>query len=60
MKADHNTITPFDVKVMLKYKVLSKHECGVIKKIIWIRKKISSNYQNKSDFNFREKEISAN
>ncbi len=27
MKADHNT--PFDVKVMSKYKVLSKRECGV-------------------------------
>ncbi len=31
MKADHNTITPFGVKVMSKYKVLSKRECGVIK-----------------------------
>ncbi len=32
MKADHNTITPFGVKVMSKYKILSKRECGVIKK----------------------------
>ncbi len=32
MKADHNTITPFDIKVMSKYKVLSKNERGVIKK----------------------------
>ncbi len=30
MKADHNTITLFGVKVMWKYKV-SKHERGVIK-----------------------------
>ncbi len=34
MKADHNTITPFGVKVMSKYKVLSKRERGVIKKRI--------------------------
>ncbi len=32
MKADHNTITPFSVKVMTKYKVLSKSERSVIKK----------------------------
>ncbi len=32
MKAGHNTITPFNVKVMSKYKVLSKLERGVIKK----------------------------
>ncbi len=32
MKADHNTIMPFGVKVMSKYKVLSKHERGMIKK----------------------------
>ncbi len=31
IKADHNTITPFDVKVMSKYKVLSKREHGMIK-----------------------------
>ncbi len=30
-KADHNTITPFGVKVCQKYKVLSKREHGVIK-----------------------------
>ncbi len=33
MKSDHNTITPFSIKVMSKYKVLSKHEHGVIKKV---------------------------
>ncbi len=33
MKADHNTITPFGVKVLSKYKVLSKLERGVINKI---------------------------
>ncbi len=32
MKADHNTITPFGVKVMSTYKVLSKCEHGVIKR----------------------------
>ncbi len=32
MKADHNTITPFSVKLMSKYKVLSKCERDVIKK----------------------------
>ncbi len=32
MKADHNTIMLFAIKVMLKYKVLSKRERGVIKK----------------------------
>ncbi len=31
IKADHNTITQFGVKVMSKYKVLSKHEHGMIK-----------------------------
>ncbi len=31
MKADHNTIKPFGLKLMSKYKVLSKHERGVIK-----------------------------
>ncbi len=31
MKADHNTIMPFGIKVMSKYKVLSKRECGMIK-----------------------------
>ncbi len=31
MKADHNTIMPLGVKVMSKYKMLSKRECGVIK-----------------------------
>ncbi len=29
MKADHNTITPFGIKVMSKYKVLSKREHGM-------------------------------
>ncbi len=33
MKTDHYTITPFCVKVMSKYKVLSKCERGMIKKI---------------------------
>ncbi len=33
MKADHNTIMPFDVKVMSKYKVLSMCERGMIKKV---------------------------
>ncbi len=33
MKADHNTIMLFGVKVMSKYKVLSKRECGMIKKL---------------------------
>ncbi len=32
MKADHNTITPFGIKVISKYKVLSKHERCMIKK----------------------------
>ncbi len=32
MKADHNTITPFGIKVMSKYMVLSKRELGMIKK----------------------------
>ncbi len=32
MKADHNTITPFGVKVMSKYKVSSKCKRGMIKK----------------------------
>ncbi len=32
MKADHNTITLFIVKLMSKYKVLSKREHDVIKK----------------------------
>ncbi len=32
MKADHNTITAFGVKIMSKYKVLSKRESGVIKR----------------------------
>ncbi len=32
MKADQNTITQFSVKVMSKYKVLSRRERGVIKK----------------------------
>ncbi len=31
IQADHNTITPFCVKVMSKYKVLSKRERGMIK-----------------------------
>ncbi len=31
IKADHNTITQFSVKVMSKYKVLSKREHGLIK-----------------------------
>ncbi len=31
MIADHNTITPFGIKVMSKYKVLSKCERGMIK-----------------------------
>ncbi len=31
MKADHTTITPFGIKVMSKYKVLSKRERGMIK-----------------------------
>ncbi len=34
MKIDQNTIKPFRVKVMWKYKVLSKHECCVLKKTI--------------------------
>ncbi len=34
MKADHNTITPFGVKVMSKYKELSKSERVVIKKLV--------------------------
>ncbi len=43
IKADHNTITPFGIKVMSKYKVLSKRECGMIKNILasrllWISK----------------------
>ncbi len=33
MKVDHYTITPFGFKVMSKYKVLSKRECGVINKM---------------------------
>ncbi len=33
MKDDHNTITPFGVEVMSKYKVLSKRERGGIKKL---------------------------
>ncbi len=32
MKVDHNTIMPFGVKVMSKYKFLSKRERSVIKK----------------------------
>ncbi len=36
MKAVHNTITPFSIKVMSKYKVLSKRERGVIKIKIFI------------------------
>ncbi len=36
MKADHNTIMPFGVKVMAKYKVLLKHEHGVIKNMLKI------------------------
>ncbi len=35
MKADHNTITPFDVKVMWKYKVLSKRKRCVKKMVIY-------------------------
>ncbi len=31
MKADHITIIPFGIKIMSKYKVLPKHERGVIK-----------------------------
>ncbi len=34
MKADHNTITPFGVKVMGKDKVFSKREHCMIKKTI--------------------------
>ncbi len=34
MKADHNTIKPFGIKVMSKYKVLSKREHGMIKTLI--------------------------
>ncbi len=33
MKADHKTIMLFGIKVMSKYKVLSKRERGVIKTI---------------------------
>ncbi len=36
MKADHNTITLFGVKVMSKNKVLSKRERGVIKKTLYV------------------------
>ncbi len=32
MKPGHKTITPFGIKVMSKYKVLSKRERGVTKK----------------------------
>ncbi len=32
MKADHNIITPFGIKVMSKYRVLSKRELCMIKK----------------------------
>ncbi len=35
MKADHNTIMPVGVKVMSKYKVLSKREHGVIKNVLF-------------------------
>ncbi len=38
MKADHNTITLFGVKVMSKYTVLSKRERGMIikKKLVYL------------------------
>ncbi len=56
MKADHNTITPFGVKVMSKYKVLSKGERGMIKDVlhqIWFctmgKKLHLSNKQNKNN-----------
>ncbi len=35
VKPGHKTITPFGVKVMSKFKVLSKREHGVIKKEVW-------------------------
>ncbi len=40
MKADHNTITPFGIKVMSKYKVLSKRERSMINKTRWLSKYI--------------------
>ncbi len=39
MKADNNTIMPFSVKVMSKYKVLSKHERSMIKSLLCLPNK---------------------
>ncbi len=48
IQADHNTITPFGVKVMSKFKELSKHERGMIK--INCLNNINSGYiENKFD-----------
>ncbi len=35
MKDDHNAITPFGIKVMWKYNVLSKQECCMPNKNTW-------------------------
>ncbi len=40
MKADHNSITLFGIKVMSKYKLLSKRERGVIKMAVKVIKRV--------------------